>query len=325
MTRWNDVALALTLTGAVLIAGCVSAGSHHGASVPPRLLGWSVELGKGTLSSYAQLQADGTPAAIGVLFSAQALDGLPLGSDGHHCFDRNQDGTIDPATECLHSHEHVLPLPDAVARRADIAFKWALVNWNPRGHIPPGVYDMPHFDIPFKWALVNWNPRGHIPPGVYDVPHFDIHFFMERIERVFALQAGPCGPELMRCDQFAAARKPLPSNYIHPDFKDVEAVVPAMGNHLMDLSGPEFQKQPFTRSWIFGAYDGAITFYEEMVARDFLLRRPDTCFPIKSPEAVARAGFYPTVSCIRHDATTGESTVSLERFVYRKSAPPARP
>ena len=48
-------------------------------------------------------------------------------------------------------------------------------------------------------------------------------------------------------------------------------MVPAMGNHLVDLTGPEFQKQPFTRSWIFGAYGGRIIFYEEMVAHRTLV------------------------------------------------------
>jgi len=31
-----------------------------------------------------------------------------------------------------------------------------------------------------------------------------------------------------------------------------------MGNHLLDLTGPEFNKQPFTRTWIYGAYDGKV-------------------------------------------------------------------
>ena len=297
--RWHGVAVALLAAGTVVTAAgaCASPGPRADAA-PSRILGRSIELGKGTVSSYARLDRDGAPRAIGVAFSASALEGLPTGSDGHHCFDRNRDGVIDRATECLHSYEHVIPLPDAVARRTD---------------------------IPFTWVLLNWNPAGHIPPGIYDMPHFDVHFYMERIEKVFALQAGPCGPELIRCDQFEAARKPVPSNYMHPDFKDVEAVVPAMGNHLIDLTGPEFRGQPFTRSWIFGAYDGVVTFYEEMVTRAFLLSRPNTCFPIKSPPAVGRSGFYPTVSCLRHDAKTNEYLVSMEDFVFRTAEPPATP
>ena len=194
--------------------------------------------------------------------------------------------------------EHVIPLPDSVARRAD---------------------------VPFKWVLLNWNPRGHIPPGVYDVPHFDIHFQMAPIADIFAIEPGPCGPERVRCDQFAIAKKPLPANYMHADFKDVDAVVPAMGNHLIDLTGPEFNRQPFTRSWIYGVYDGKVIFYEEMVSRAYMLGTQKGCAPIKSPRAVAVSVFYPSVSCVRRDAKTGEVTVSMEQFVHRTASAPEPP
>ena len=299
MARWQSARLMLLGVGALaVLSGCASLETSAGGP-GKRILGWSSDLGKGTVASYAEFDASGTPRALGVAFSTGALDGLPTaGSDRHHCFDRNKDGVVDPATECLNQYEVVIPLPDAVARRAD---------------------------IPFTWVLLNWNPHGHIPPGVYDVPHFDVHFYMEPIANVFALQDGPCGPEFMRCDQFEVARRPAPSKYMHPDFKDVEAAVPAMGNHLVDLTSPEFNKQPFTRTWIYGVYDGKVTFYEEMVTRAFLLSKPSTCFPIKSPPAVGRRGFYPTLSCLRHDARTGEYTVSMETFVFREAeAPPAK-
>jgi hypothetical protein len=45
-------------------------------------------------------------------------------------------------------------------------------------------------------------------------------------------------------------------------------------------------------------------------------------FPIKSPKAVALSGFYPTVSCVRHDAKTSEYTVSIENFVLREASAP---
>jgi hypothetical protein len=32
--------------------------------------------------------------------------------------------------------------------------------------------------------------------------------------------------------------------------------------------------------------------------------------------------FYPTVSCLRHSATTGETTVSMEAFIFRAASPP---
>ncbi len=258
-----------------------------------RSLGWQVPLGRGTATSYGELDSQGMPTAIGVAFSATALEGLPTDSDNHHCAERGREGS---AAKCQHTFEHAIPLPDAFARRAD---------------------------IPFKWVLLNWNPVGHIPPGIYDVPHFDVHFEMVPIAEVFAIEAGPCGPEFVRCDQYQIGKKPLPPNYVHVDFRDVDAVVPAMGNHLVDFSGPEFNGQPFARSWIYGVYDGKVIFYEEMVTRAHLLSKPNACTTIKSPAAVPVAGFYPTVSCIRNNPASGEYTVSMERFVYRNAGAPA--
>lgn len=282
--------LALT---ALVLAGCAAVGPQGTSSA--RHPGWQAPLGKGTVASYAEFDAAGVPTAIGVAWTASALEGLPTGSDHHRCFGRDRDGAIDAHTKCLPTFEHVLPLPDAAARRAD---------------------------IPFKWVLLNWNPVGHIPPGIYDLAHFDVHFEMAPIAEVFAIEPGPCGPEFVRCDQFRIGKKPVPANYVHPDFRDVDAVVPAMGNHLIDLTGPEFAKQPFTRSWIYGVYDGRVIFYEEMVTLGYLLRRPNACTPIKMARAVAVSGYYPTVSCVRHDPASGEYTVSMERFILREGAPP---
>lgn len=58
-----------------------------------------------------------------------------------------------------------------------------------------------------------------------------------------------------------------------------------------------------------------------MVALRTLLDRPQSCTPIKLSEAVATSGFYPTVSCLRYDAPTGATTVSLERFAFRAAGP----
>lgn len=288
---------ALLLLVPLAVLGC-SSGVQPG-STAGRVLGANSVVGKGMVSSYAEFDRNQVPKAIGIVFHANALEGLPAAhSDGHHCFDRNNDGTIDSKEECFGSHEWVIPLPSEAARRAD---------------------------IPFKWVGLNWNPHGHIPPGVYDLPHFDIHFYIEPIEKVFAIAPGPCGPEFVRCDQFKIATRPLPSNYMHADYKSVDAVAPAMGNHLIDLTSPEFRKMKFTRTWIYGTYDGRVTFYEEMVTRDYLLTRPAACFPLKSPPAVAVRGYYPTQSCIRYDAGAGEHTVSMEGFVLREASAPEPP
>jgi hypothetical protein len=269
-------------------------------SAVTRALGAPSALGNGMVASYAEFDVSGAPTAIGVVFSVSALDNLPNSfSDGHRCFDTNNDGVIDLATECSGWHERVLPLPSEASRRQD---------------------------MPFKWALLNWNPRGHIPPGVYDVPHFDVHFYIEPIENVFAIQRGPCGPEAVRCDQFVRAKLPVPANYMHPDFKDVDAVAPAMGNHLVDLKAHEFHGVPFSHTWIYGTYEGRVTFYEEMVTIAFLKSRPDTCVSIKATPAVALTGYYPTKSCIRYvnEKDNEEYEVSLEGFQLRQASPPGQ-
>jgi len=261
-----------------------------------RYLGTAANLGDGTITSYAEFDASGKPKALGVVFSRAALASLPAAnSDGHRCFDASGDGNLDAATECSAWHERVLPIPTEASRRSD---------------------------VPFKWALVNWNPLGHMPPGVFDKPHFDVHFYLEPIENILSIERGPCGPEFVRCDQYALARKPVPSNYMPANYRDLGVVAPAMGNHLLDPTDHNFHGEPFKRHWVYGVYDGRVVFYEEMLTLAYMQSKPDTCFPITSPEAVAVAGFYPTQSCVRHWSGKDEVTVSLEGFVVRPAAAP---
>ena len=287
--------LAAHISVALISVACVQ---QPESIVIDRAMGPARLLGNGTVASYAEFNESGEPAKIGVVFSAGGLTGLPsVHSDGNRCFDADQNGSIDMMTECSHWHEFVLPLPSEASRRAD---------------------------IPFKWALVNWNPYGHMPPGVWDTPHFDAHFYIEPIENIFAIQRGPCGIEFLRCDQYERAILPVPANYIHPDFKDVGAAAPAMGNHLIDPTAPEFHGEPFERHWIYGAYDGRIIFYEEMVSLDYILTQPDACAAIKMPDAVALTGYYPTRSCVRYVTETDEYTVSMEEFILREANPPSQ-
>jgi hypothetical protein len=290
-TNLRKIILLFTL---LAILGC-SDNKQAGVSTG-RPLGANSSVGNGTVSSYAEFDKNGAPIAIGIVFQASALEGLPTAvSDGHHCFDRNKDGKVDQQTECFASHEWIIPLPSEAARRPE---------------------------IPFKWVGLNWNPHGHIPPGVYDLPHFDVHFYIEPIEKIFAIESGPCGPEFVRCDQFKLATKPLPANYMHADFKNVDAVAPAMGNHLIDPTSAEFHGKKFTRTWVYGVYDGRVTFFEEMLTREYMLSQPATCFPIKSPPAVNVRGYYPTQSCTRYHSQTNEYTVSMEGFTLREASAP---
>lgn len=288
---------AALLFAALLMLGCSV--SQRPVESTARLLGTHSKVGNGMVSSYSEVGKDGIPNAIGIVFQARALQGLPAEySGGHECYDQSNDGQLDLEGECFATHEWTIPLPGDIARRSD---------------------------VPFKWVGLNWNPQGHTPRGVYDLPHFDVHFYLEPIERIFSIQPGPCGPEYVRCDQFKLGTNSLPSNYMHADFKNVNAVVPAMGNHLVDQTAPEFRGDRFTQAWIYGVYDGRVTFFEQMVTQAYLLSRPAECFPIKSPPSVGVRGFYPTRYCIRYLAPTDEYTVSMENFVLRDAGAPATP
>ncbi len=294
MTHPSAAKVAL-VSAVVAVFGVQACSPAGGTRADDATLGAEAKLGDGTVTSFARFDSEGVPEAIGVIFSAAALASLPPErSDEHQCFDIDGDGMIEPDPECVPTHERVIPLPTGASRRPD---------------------------IPLKWVLLNWNPVGHMPPGIYDVPHFDIHFYIETIENTFALEPGACGPEHLRCDQFERAIRPVPPNFTHPDFQDFQAAAPAMGNHLIDTTAAELHGSPFTRSWIYGTYDGRITFWEEMVTLEYLTSRPDTCYDIKQPEGVEVAGYYPMRTCYRYDPESDTQEVSLQGFVYREGSP----
>ena len=142
-----------------------------GLSVPlaasaAELTGTTAPHGDGTVSSYAVIGDDGTPAEIGIVFSAGALDGLPEARNAtSRCFDLNGNGAIDAQGECEGDYEVDLPFPAEVTGRDDIPFEFAMVNWNPEGHPPP------------PWLL----------------PHFDIHFYQVPLATVDDIRVGSCG------------------------------------------------------------------------------------------------------------------------------------
>jgi hypothetical protein len=107
-----------------------------------------------------------------------------------------------------------------------------------------------------------------------------------------------------------------------PDYQNFDAVAPAMGNHLLDVTASELHGERFKRTYIYGAYDGRMIFQEEMITNEFLASRPDTCFTVKQPAAFAQAGYYPSQSCSRYIASDSTYTVSLEGFAYHEASAP---
>jgi hypothetical protein len=171
--------------------------------------------------------------------------------------------------------------------------------------------------LPFRWISVNWNPTGHHNTP-YVQPHFDFHFNAVDRSRIEAIAPGRCG-ELADCDDFKRATRPVPARYLPNGYIDVGAVVPRMGNHLLDSQSPELKDSlPFTTTFIYGAYEGELIFWEPMITLDFLQKTQDACMEIRQPKAFRQAGYYPTQYCVRQDRQ-GQRTVSLERFRYSQA------
>lgn len=255
----------------------------------------SAPRGDGLLTAYTQQQR-GRPYAIGVSLSDETLTGLPHDppTDGRWCFDKNGDGTVDQLTECANGYGSILKLDNGSRQSVD---------------------------TPFRYLMVDWNPHGHGPSGVYDLPHFDVHFYQQPDAERRAIRPGPC-PELVNCDDFQLGKKLPAAKYRAPDFEDLDAQSPGMGNHLIDRTGPEFHGKRFTHTFIYGSWNKHVTFYEPMITRDYLRglatgSRSDSCAPIKQPQAFEKSGWYPTKYCMRHRANRGELTISLEGFVQR--------
>jgi hypothetical protein len=160
---------------------------------------------------------------------------------------------------------------------------------------------------PFDHGYLEWSPVGHPPAGVYDAPHFDYHFYMTSVEeqlKIPSYEEDPTG-----FDKYPAAPY-LPSNYV-----PIPGGVPEMGAHWVDTTSSEYKGQPFTQTFIYGTYNGKVTYYEPMATLDFLKDNDNFVRSIPQPAKFKKAGYYPTQLRIRkRDRVTD---VILENFAYR--------
>lgn len=273
--RYLSTALALLLfmTGLALtqIAAQDGGAERHSSnqravstgSTSRTVFGPAQTLGSGTVRSWVALDKDGKPSALGVNISEAALKTAPTKfSDG-------QTGV-----------EFNLALP---AEAAATAFD----------HIGFG-----------------WNPNGHEPEKVYDVPHFDLHFYtITPDERARITAEGD--------DKAKAYKEPsaeyAPAGYILAP----GTAVPNMGAHWVDPKSGEFQGAAFTRTFLYGNYDGRIIFFEPMITKSFLETQVNVTEYIKLPAKYAKSGYYPTMYSIRYDPTGKEYVVALEGLVLR--------
>lgn len=165
---------------------------------------------------------------------------------------------------------------------------------------------------PFNHIGLNWNPHGHIPEGVFDVPHFDIHFYMISVAEQMAI---PAWSE----ETDAAFNNYPPQGYMPADYftppGDATAE-PQMGKHWLPVNLPDFL--PFTKIMIYGSYDGNVVFIEPMITLEHLLSKMDSYNDYSQPEFFQKPGNYPTKYNIYHNPDNGNTYISLSGFVARE-------
>ncbi len=164
---------------------------------------------------------------------------------------------------------------------------------------------------PFKHATLNWFPTGHPPMNIFTVPHFDVHFYTITVAEREAI--------LPTDAQFGvkAARTPS-AEFIPAGYNRDPGAVPNMGTHWIDGSSPEFNGQPFTKTFIYGSWDGTFTFYEPMFSKALLeSKAPVATSNLKLPLKYSSAGFYPTAYKVGYDATSKEHVIALSGLVPR--------
>ena len=164
----------------------------------------------------------------------------------------------------------------------------------------------------FNHLGMHWNPNGHEPETIYTLPHFDFHFYSSTPEEV--LQIGTYDKDSVRFKN-VPSNDYIPAKYFNPG---APASVPQMGAHWMDATASEFSGKTFTETFLFGSFDGKVTFYEPMITLDFLKKSTNYVRDIPQPAKVQKSSWYPTkMQVTKHDGIT---EVVLTGFVYRKQS-----
>ncbi|WP_136669019.1 DUF5602 domain-containing protein [Flavobacterium sp. H122] len=229
--------------------------------------GPEVEVGNGIARSWISIKKEtGIPQELGIVLTPEALENLP---------DNNE-----------HGERYIIPL-----------------------HLKARQY------TPFDHIDLNWNPHGHLPPGVFDVAHFDIHFYLISLEEQDAIP-------VWSPDTDAAFNNYPPSGYMPSDYftpPGPATAEPKMGKHWLPVNLESLL--PFTKIMIYGSYNGKLTFVEPMITMDYLMSHQDFSEAYSQPQYFNKGGNYPRRYNIYHDSKTGNIYITLSDFVPRESTP----
>eukprot|EP00978_Attheya_sp_CCMP212_P025047 scaffold79794_cov66-Attheya_sp.AAC.1 len=277
------------------------------------------KLGHGFLQNYVKFNEEGVPVEVGVELDEILMDleTLPQReSDGKYDIIDPTDGSV--GWYCC-GHEVELKSFDG-GRFIDVPFSHFVANYNPKGHMPIGIYkDIPHFD--FHFEIVSKKDRISIQaPNTLDdtcqeIPGFIIPVTCEDLDILTAEVPLDQVPPV-NCCPFAGA-----------------TVEPAMGNHLIDVTSAEFNGGDFTHTWIYGTQAGEVSFWEPMITVEYFLQlkaatgpfddanggvvthdgtiakmtKEINAIPLKAPVA----GYYPTEYTVEYDSSTATFRAAL--------------
>jgi hypothetical protein len=253
-----------------------------------------IALGEGEVRVFGSV-VNGYPLGMGIVFDGGVFINAPQEhSDGKWDV---LDSNGDAVWECC-GHELDFDAPDNIA--AVTSFEHIVLNWNPHGHPPMDIYTLPHFDFHF-YTQTRAERIAITPPAAEDMCN----------DNIYGIPVVP-----LDCDQLDMAMAPLPADQQPPNHITVGAVEPGMGNHMIDPTSSEFTGETFTHTFIFGTWDGELTFWEPMVTADYLQSVRHKCFAIANPAAAPEAGWYPSQYCIEHNKGLDQYSVMLTDFEW---------
>jgi hypothetical protein len=165
-------------------------------------------------------------------------------------------------------------------------------------------------DVPFQHIMLDWNPHGHEPAGLYDKAHFDFHFYLTSEAERKAIPA-------YQADSSKFLLLPNPA-YMPALYVSIPGGVPQMGTHWIDITSGEFGPAGFTQTFIYGSYNGKVNFYEPMITKAFLDANTNFERVIPTPAKFGKSGYYPTK--MKVSKAGGVTNVTIEDFVYRTAS-----
>jgi hypothetical protein len=167
----------------------------------------------------------------------------------------------------------------------------------------------------FDHAEIQWNPQGHPPEQIYGLPHFDFHFYLVSTADEQAIL--PTDPQYAaKAANFPSADF-VPAGYAPPPGSPAANAVPQMGLHWTDTNSPEFNGQQFTKTFIYGSWNGRFIFVEPMVTKAYLETHPNDTKPVPQPTRWAIRASYPATYTVKYDASTKEYQIVLGDLTMR--------